>query len=80
MAEKLDPNAIADDGNDIPGAQPMHEYMIFDYVTNTGELPEESANAFAAYADETWYEYNDGSGTMTNGQIIAGMLTYWRGQ
>lgn len=78
MAEKLDPNTIADDGNDIPGAQPVDATMIYDYVLDT-ELPPQSAEPFAFYADDVWYEYNDGSGTMTNGQIIAGMLAYWRG-
>lgn len=80
MPEKLDPTALADDGNDLPGHQPVNESMFFDYVMNTGELPEESAKAFATYADENWYEYNDNSSTQTNADIISGMLAYWRGQ
>lgn len=80
MAEKLDPNAIADDGNDIPGHQSVDEDMIHDYVMNTGQLPGESAEPFASWANEVWFDFNDGSGTMTNGQIIAGMLAYWRGK
>lgn len=79
MAEKLDPNAIADDGNENPEAQAVDATMIYDYVLDT-ELPPESAEAFAQYADNTWYEYNDGSKTQTNSEIIAGMLAYWRGQ
>lgn len=81
MTEKLNPDAIADDGSgEFPSAQEVTCDMILDYVIDTEQLPKESAEPFAEYADRNWYEYNDGDGTITNGQIIEGMLAYWRGQ
>lgn len=80
MFEKLNPDALADFDEDLPGAQAVTRKMIQDYITTSSALPHESAVPFAEWANETWNEYDDGSGAQTNGQIVAGMLAYWRGQ
>lgn len=82
MSEKFDPEALAwfDMSDDVkPGHQFVEHSMILDYIVKSGELPRESAYPFAIWADQNWNDYDDQSGLQTNGQIIAGMLAYWRG-
>lgn len=79
---KLNPLAWAwfENDTEVPvGYQYVTESMILDHVLVV-ELPKESAIPFAAWADDVWTEYNDGSESQTNGEIIQGMLAYWRGQ
>lgn len=83
MAEKLNPNAWAwfgDKDDVLNGFQYVDEDMIRRHVIDTGELYVDVARRFAEWANGNWNEYDDGSTTQTNGQIIAGMLAYWRGQ
>jgi hypothetical protein len=81
MSEKFNPDAIAENGSyEFPGAQDVHEGMIHAYVIEEWGWPIVSASPFARFADDVWFEYNDGSGTQTNGQILAGILAYWRGE
>lgn len=83
MSETFDPNALAwfSDEDDVPpGFQYVDETMILNHIADTKELPEESAAPFVAWANEAWNDFEDGSDTQTNGQVIAGMLAYWRGQ
>jgi hypothetical protein len=81
MSDTLDPNAIADDGSgEFPNAQDVDYDMILAYVLAEWGWPNVAAEPFAGLAHDVWYEYNDGSGTQTNGQILAGILAYWRGE
>jgi hypothetical protein len=81
MAEKFNPDAVAADGlHEWPGAQDVDADMIYTHVIKTWKGPAENASAFAIYADDVWWGYNDGSGTQTNAQILAGILAYWRGE
>ena len=79
----LDPAALAECGDaDLDarnGVQEVNAEMICEYVISSGELPRESAEPFAAYVHEAWNEYNE-DGELTNGQVIAGALAYWRGR
>lgn len=43
-------------------------------------LPQPSASAFAAWLDHIWSDYDDGSGTQTNEDILKGALAYWCGE
>lgn len=81
MSDTFDPNAIADDGSGtFPGAQDVTELDIYAYVIENWGWPPEAVAPFAGHAYATWFEYNDGSGTQTNGQILDGILAYWRGE
>lgn len=51
---------------------------IFDFVTKSGQLPEESARPFAAWLDGEWNTFNEDE-DKTAGEVIAGALAYWRG-
>ena len=80
--DDLNPAALAECGDvDLDarnGVQEVNAEMICEYVISSGELPRESAEPFAAYVHEAWNEYNE-DGELTNGQVIAGALAYWRG-
>lgn len=81
--KELDPNALAECGDDDlnarAGVQQVDADMIAKYVISSGELPRESALPFAEYIHQQWNDYNE-DGELTNGQVIAGALAYWRGQ
>lgn len=81
--DRLNPAALAESGDSEldarEGVQMTTFGMIHEYVTSNGELPEESARPFAAWLDEAWNEWNE-DGRLTNGEVIAGALAYWRGQ
>lgn len=63
------------------GVQPVDDQMIYQYVIDTHELPDESAKPFSQWADLVWFEYSeDAEANLTNKQVIDGMLAYWRGQ
>ena len=80
---KLNPDALAECGDfelDAREAvQPVPAEMIYQYVTDTNELPEESARPFAVWLDNVWHDFN-ADGDLTNGKLIAGALAHWRGQ
>lgn len=82
LMDKLNPNALAESGDaeldERASVQPVTEMMIREYVISSEELPRESAKAFAMYIHEAWNDYNE-DGELTNGQVIAGALAYWRG-
>lgn len=77
----LDPKALPKGHPDLrPGVQPVDETMIYQYIIDSRELPDESARPFSKWADLMWYEYNEDPETgLTNHQVIDGMLAYWRG-
>lgn len=77
MSYTFDPNAIAEDGSGEYAD--VTERDIYAYVIETWGWPPVAVSPFARYADEVWYEYNDGSGTQTNGQILDGIRSYWQG-
>jgi hypothetical protein len=43
-------------------------------------LPEVSASPFATWLDQVWDDYDDDSGTQTNGAILQGALSFWTGR
>jgi hypothetical protein len=81
--DKLNPDALAESGDDElngrEGVQSVTPAMIREHVINSGELPSESARPFAAWIHECWNDWNE-DGELSNGQVIAGALAYWRGQ
>lgn len=81
--DKLDPKALAECGDaeldDRVTVQPVTPAMIREHVVSAEELPIESARPFAAWLDENWNGYNE-EGNLTNGDVIAGALAFWRGQ
>lgn len=81
--EKLNPSALAECGDseldEREGVQEVEEGMIREYVISSEALPPESAKPFAAYIHDVWNDYNE-DGELTNGDVIAGALAYWRGQ
>lgn len=81
--DKLNPDALAESG-DVEldareGVQPVTPTMIRDHLRSTEELPLVSARPFAAWLDAEWNGFNE-DGDLTNGQVIAGALAFWRGQ
>lgn len=80
---KLDLDALAESGDvDLDareGVQPVTADMIRECLRLSGELPPESARPFVVWLDENWNGFNE-DGDLTNGQVIAGALAYWRGQ
>lgn len=81
--DKLNPDALAESG-DVEldareGVQSVTPAMICDHLRSTEELPPVSARHFAAWLDEEWNGFNE-DGDLTNGQVLAGALAYWRGQ
>lgn len=52
--------------------------MIAEYVISEGELPRASAEPFSEYVHYEWNDYVEGQ-TITNGDVIAGALEWWRG-
>ena len=83
MAEKLDPNALAeiddDHTNDRKGVQLINEQMIIDHVIEKGFLPMASAIPFAGWLDMNWFDFSEEPGS-TNEDIVQGALAYWRGE
>lgn len=53
---------------------------ILDWAQNTGGLPGVSASPFADWLDSAWNDYDDGSGTQTNEQILKSALEFWTGR
>lgn len=45
-----------------------------------GGLPEVSARPFATWLHDSWNDFDDGSGTMTNEVILKGALAFWKGE
>jgi hypothetical protein len=81
--DKLNPDALAECGDveldDRESVQPVTEMMISDYIIASGALPRESAKPFASYVHERWNDYSE-DGELTNGDVIAGALAFWRGE
>lgn len=46
----------------------------------TGNLPTISAHEFARWLDREWNDFDDGSGTQTNEDVLKGALAYWTGR
>lgn len=44
-----------------------------------GGLPDVSARPFAAWLDGVWNQFDDGSGTQTNEDVLKGALSDWTG-
>ena len=88
MDAKLDPKALAEwsegggPGEDVrPGVQPVTADMIRDYVVAESELPPVSAEPFAVYLYQAWFDFEDPDRPdLTNGDVIQGGLSFWRGQ
>jgi hypothetical protein len=88
---KLDPKALAEryeeaglpkgDPDVRPGVQAgVDDGMIYQYVIDTHELPDESAKPFSEWLHSVWFEFVDDDTDTTNKQIIDGALASWRGQ
>lgn len=64
------------------------EYGLFGYnlikrwaLSDTGGgLPAVSAHPFADWLNDSFNDFDDGSGTQTNEDILKGALDFWRGQ
>ena len=65
--------------DDREAVQPVTPAMIREHVVGSEELPSVSARPFAAWIHENWNDWNE-DGDLTNGQVIAGALAFWRGQ
>lgn len=85
--EKLNPEAIAEWGQEAgagpadevrEGVQPVTEEMILDYIRRENELPDYSAVPFAAWINESWFQYSEPE-TLTNKEVIDGALMDWCG-
>jgi hypothetical protein len=85
--DKLNPDALAEWGEEEsapdedvrPGVQrDVTAQMIADYVTDEGDLPRESAEPFGQYLHQAWNDYVE-SETLTQRDLIAGALAFWRG-
>lgn len=80
MDAKLDPKALADMSGD-DDENTVTEAMIRSYVVEKEELPPVSAEPFAAYLYQVWFDFEDPDRTdLTNGDVIEGALSFWRGQ
>lgn len=44
-----------------------------------GSLPNVSARPFTEWLNGTWNQFDDGSGTQTNENILKGALEHWTG-
>ena len=85
--DELNPEALAEWGEEEgapdtdvrPNVQrDVTADMIADYVVDEGELPRESAGPFGRYLHQTWNDYVE-SETLTQRDLIAGALAFWRG-
>lgn len=82
---RINPTAPArwDSEDERPGTQDIARSMIFHYVYSPdGDCilhVRESADAFADWAYELWFEYHNGEDGTTNKDILDGMLADWRG-
>lgn len=56
------------------------EQDIRTWATEHGGLPDVSAFPFASWLDQSWNDYNDGSGTQTNEDVLTGALGFWTGR
>jgi hypothetical protein len=45
-----------------------------------GGLPAVSAQPFANWINNQWNDFDDGSGTQTNEDVLKGALAFWTGQ
>jgi hypothetical protein len=85
MTSKINTDAPArwDSEDDRPGTVDVSRDMILDYVYSPdGDCilhVQESAEAFADWAYEVWFEYHGGMASTTNKDILDGMLADWRG-
>jgi len=86
---KLNPQALAEwsEEQGAPaadvrsGVQPVTSNMIREYVVAQGMPPPVSAEPFATYLDQAWFDFEDPDRPdMTNDDVIQGGLAYWRGQ
>lgn len=82
MDAKLNPRALAQmyDNDTSPDVQAVTAAMIRNYVMAQGMLPGVSAQPFATWLNEVWYEFVGEDGTTNNGDVIQGALAFWRGQ
>jgi hypothetical protein len=55
--------------------------MILDWAMNGqgGDLIGPAASAFASWLDADWNDYDDGTGTQTNEDVLRGALNQWVG-
>lgn len=81
MDPKLNPRALAQmyDNDTSPDVQAVTTAMIRSYVVDQKELPPISAEPFAVWLNEVWYEFVGEDGTTNNGDVIQGALAFWRG-
>lgn len=70
-----DPSALADFEEDL-----FDEAAIRKWAIETGDLPVFSAEPFARWLDQAWNDYDDGSGTLTNEDVLKGALAEWKGE
>lgn len=71
-----DPSALAD----FEDGEAFDRAAIEFWADTTGNLPTISAHEFARWLDREWNDYDDGSGTQTNEQILKGALEFWTGR
>jgi hypothetical protein len=55
---------------------------IFKWATSDtgGGLPAVSALPFSSWIDNQWNEYDDGSGTQTNEDVLKAAVAFWTGR
>lgn len=53
--------------------------MIEHWADTAGGLPTISAYEFSRWLDREWNDYDDGTGTQTNEQVLKGALAFWTG-
>ena len=59
---------------------PYHRILNWARNDDGGGLPDVSAEPFAAWLNQEWSDYDDGSGKMTNEDVLKGALAFWTGQ
>jgi hypothetical protein len=82
VKDKLNADALAESGDveldERPGVQAVNAEMIYQYVIDKNELPEESARPFSEWLHGIFTDFNE-EGEATNGQVVDGALTAWCG-
>lgn len=65
---------------DFDDGEAFSRAMIEEWADVTGGLPAISAHGFARWLDREWNDYDDGSGTQTNEDVLKGALAFWTGR
>lgn len=59
---------------------PYHRILNWAQSDKGAGLPYVSAQPFANWLDNNWNDYDDGTGSQTNEDILKGALDFWTGR